>query len=211
MNDYLPAQHNQRQRWEGDASSPSSLLSSGAEETSLPARPSFRNCLMQPNGWLRQLWIWSCLVFCSVLSYTLCNQFIYTSVVVQGKSMLPTLRDGDHYLLNRWLYHYNEPQRGDLIVLRDPGHSDFAVKRIVGLPGEIVHVKGGRVYVNERVLPEPYLLPGENTFPPKTLEQLVKLGKDEYFVLGDNRTISEDSRYYGPISRENIAGLLAIK
>ena len=151
------------------------------------------------------------MIFCSLGSYSFCNQFIVTPVVVQGKSMLPTLREGEFYLLNRWSYRHREPKRGELVVLRDPGHSDYAVKRLIGLPGENIRLSEGQVLVNNKPLQEPYLTPKLKTFAPHGREQRIALGKDEYYVLGDNRLVSEDSRYYGPISRRQLAGNIYLR
>jgi signal peptidase I len=139
------------------------------------------------------------------------NNLIMTSVVVQGKSMLPTLQEGDHCILDRWTYRRTNPKRGDLVVLRDPGHQDFAVKRIVALPGESVRLLEGKVFVNKKPLPEPYLSKNVQTLTPDGKDKLIILGRGQYYVLGDNRMISEDSRFYGPVLRQRIVGLIAMK
>jgi len=144
----------------------------------------------------------------SVLSYYAVSRFIVTAVVVQGASMLPTLHDGDRYLLNRWAYLVHPPQRGDVVVIKDPGHSDYAVKRIVGLPHDTIRMKAGRLYLNGKLFSEPYLSKGTITITADGKEHQVMLGPDRYFVLGDNRKISEDSRYYGSVRRDQIVGIL---
>jgi len=122
--------------------------------------------------------------------------------------MAPTLHDGDRCLLNRFSYLYASPKRGDLVVLRDRDENDLAVKRIVALPGESVRVSEGRMFVNGRRLVEPYLENGTQTTAPTGTDQCYSLGSHEYFVLGDNRAESEDSRFYGPVSRDQIIGTL---
>jgi signal peptidase I len=163
-------------------------------------------------GWLRgnarQFWVWLALLLMAGLAYGFINRFILTSVIVQGRSMAPTLQDGERYLLDRWSYNYRAPSRGDVVVLRDPGHQDLAIKRIVGLPGDRLQVKEGVVFVNGKRHIEPYLTRGTGTYTPDLKEQAVSLGQHEYFVLGDNREVSEDSRYYGPIHRDRIVGCL---
>lgn len=157
----------------------------------------------------RQSIVMSMLLVCSVMSYAAINRWFLSTVVVQGRSMTPTLQDGDRCLLNRMSYLYQSPRRGDLVVLRDRGEDDLAVKRIVALPGELVRVTHGGIVVNGRRLVEPYLQSGTQTIAPNAAgEQSYRLGNHEYFVLGDNRAESEDSRYYGPISREQIVGTL---
>jgi len=154
------------------------------------------------------VWIIFWAILLSGLSYYVMSRFVVTAVVVQGKSMLPTLHDGDRYLLNRWALRFRNPQRGDLVVIRDPGHCDFAVKRIVGLPSDSIHFKDGDIYLNGHFLIETYLSKGTRTYSPTRRETLFLVGQNRYFVLGDNRLISEDSRYYGAVRRDQIIGVI---
>jgi signal peptidase I len=145
---------------------------------------------------------------------------------VDGSSMDPTLEHGQYLLVNRLLYQridldrlskivpfwqardqssryaIRAPKRGEIIVFqfpRDPS-KDF-VKRVVGLPGEVIEMKDGRVIVDGVVLEEPYL-----TAKDRSDKDQVKLGEDEYYVLGDNRTHSNDSRSWGPVPEANLRG-----
>ena len=152
---------------------------------------------------------WLMFVFCAVGSYWGFSEYVVSTVVVRGRSMDPTLRDGDHYLLNRLAYVAKDPKRGDVVVLRDPGHSDMAVKRIVGMPFETVTIREGWVFINGKKLQETYISSGILTRVEAHAPSQFELGKDEYFMLGDNRDSSEDSRYYGPIHRRSIMGALA--
>ena len=156
----------------------------------------------------RQLIVIAILLVSSLLSYAVINRWFLSTVVVQGRSMEPTLEDGDRCLLNRLSYFYASPKRGDLVVLHDRDENDLAVKRIVALPGESVHVGNGNLYVNGRRLPEPYLKHGTITSAPVWAGQTIRLGGNEYVVLGDNRGESEDSRLYGPVARGQIVGTL---
>ena len=120
-------------------------------------------------------------------------------VVVQGDSMLPSFHPND--------YAFAVPpprglQRGDVVIL-DDGHQDYAIKRIVGLPGETVYLSRGQVFINRRPLHEPYLDRNTRTYPSQRLALFI-LGKDQYFVMGDNRANSVDSRMYGPVGIERI-------
>jgi len=145
----------------------------------------------------------------ALLSYFLVSHFFLQSVKVVGRSMVPTLQDSQQYLLNRWVYHFRAPQRTDVVVIRDPTDQGFSVKRIIGVAGDSVLLKGGEVFVNGRKLAEPYLAPNMSTYAfGKTGDQLIVCGKDQYFVLGDNRMNSADSRTYGPIPRQSILGLI---
>jgi len=142
-------------------------------------------------------------------SYVFITHFVLQSVQVVGNSMAPTLENAERYLLNRWVYLVREPQRADIVVLRDPADDSYAVKRIVAASGDSVCLKAGRVYVNGSLLDEPYLVPGTETYPRSDVrEQSLVCGKDQYFVLGDNRNNSADSRVYGPVPRQKILGVI---
>jgi signal peptidase I len=144
-----------------------------------------------------------------LLSYLLVSHYILQTVQVVGESMVPTLQDSQQYLLNRWVYHFRAPRRTDVVVIRDPQENGFAVKRIIAAAGDRVDIKSGHVYVNGRRLSEPYLPPNTPTFPYLAAnEQSLILGKDQFFVLGDNRKNSADSRTYGPVQRGSILGLI---
>jgi signal peptidase I len=157
-------------------------------------------------NWIRQ---WTLLILLTSLTYLLVSRFVLQTVQVQGQSMVPTLHDEDRYFLNRWIYYFHPPQRGDVVVLKDPSDGDYAVKRIVGLTGDCIYLKSGRIYLNGRELREPYLAPHTVTDTCGNVdEELILCGREQYFVLGDNRPNSFDSRIYGPVPRQNIVGEL---
>ena len=140
-------------------------------------------------------------------SYFVISRFFLQSVKVVGRSMVPTLSDSQHYLLNRWVYYMHPPRHSDIVVLRDPSDNGFSVKRVIATPGDSVYLKEGSVYVNGCKLTEAYLPPGTPTFADsKYRNQLILCGKDQFFLLGDNRQNSIDSRAYGPVPRTNILG-----
>lgn len=142
-------------------------------------------------------------------SYFFISHFFLQSVKVVGISMIPTLQDSRQYLLNRWVLHLRAPHRAEVVVLRDPLDHGFSVKRVIAVAGDSVCIMHGAVYVNGQKLAEPYLPPGTATFaPPSLQEQFFKCGAGQYFVLGDNRNYSIDSRAYGPVARRNILGLI---
>lgn len=159
-------------------------------------------------SFLRQIYHLLALTGLAMASYAFISHFVLQSVEVVGVSMVPTLHNADHYLLNRWIYFVRAPKRGDLVVIKDPTDGGYAVKRIVAVAGETISFKGGRVYISGRKLTEPYLTPGTETFTPSGAEGQVACGKDRYFVMGDNRGNSFDSRAYGPIPRQNILGVI---
>jgi signal peptidase I len=151
-------------------------------------------------------------LFIAVLAYgsfQFITHYLLQSVQVVGVSMTPTLHDSERYILNRWIYHVREPQPKEIVVLRDPAEDCYAVKRIVAKAGDTVSVKDGHLFVNGKLLDEPYLAPDTPTYPgPKYREQMWVCGVNQYFVLGDNRNNSADSRTYGTVSRQNILGMV---
>src|SRR5262249_20963302 len=101
------------------------------------------------------------------------------------------------------------PQRTEVVVIRDPSANCFSVKRVIAVGGESVFLKDGSVFVNGQKLDEPYLPATTRTFPyGRCKNQLILCGKDQFFLLGDNRGNSADSRSYGPVPRQNILGLV---
>ena len=139
--------------------------------------------------------------------------FLIQPFYVKGASMEPSYYDHEYLIIDEISYRFNEPARGEIVVFRYPlDPSQFFIKRIVGLPGEIVEVSEGKVTVYNTdnpegiVLNEEYLN-GEQTFGKKRVE----LNADEYFVLGDNRDESLDSRRFGPIRDSDIVGKVWIR
>jgi len=156
----------------------------------------------------RQSYVAACILFGSVLLYAVVTRYVVASVEVVGPSMLPGLRDGDRLLLHRWLYHLREPRRGDIVVIRDPTDDTLAVKRVVGLAGEAIDFQGGRLRINGVPLAEDYLSASTVTLPLPGCA-FIPIPQDHYFVLGDNRERSADSRHFGPIPRWRIEGWLS--
>ena len=148
-----------------------------------------------------------CVALWSAISFLLFSRFVLATVIIDGASMEPTFRTGDRCLLNRIAPLFGSFGRGDMVVLRDRGEDDYAIKRIVGLPEDEVDIRGGRVFINGKPLDESYLAPLTHTWTPEG-DGHYRVGADSFFVLGDNREISEDSRYYGPISSKRLLGVV---
>ena len=136
--------------------------------------------------------------------------FVAEPFIVSGSSMVPNYHNREYLVVNKITYRLNEPQRGDVIVFRYPKDtSQYFIKRIIGLPGEKVKVENGKVYIyndehpDGSELEESYLSNQDITYGKS---DLVKLGSDEFFVLGDNRLASSDSRVWGVLPREDIVG-----
>lgn len=155
----------------------------------------------------RQGHILVCVALWSAISFLLFSRFVLATVIIDGASMEPTFRTGDRCLLNRIAPLFGSIGRGDMVVLRDRGENDYAIKRIVGMPEDEVDIRGGRVFINGKPLDESYLAPLTHTWTPEG-DGHYRLGADSFFVLGDNREISEDSRYYGPISSKRLLGVV---
>ena len=127
-------------------------------------------------------------------------------VSVAGDSMSPVLKNGDVVLINRVVYHFKEPARGDIIAFSRGGEGRYSVKRVVGLPGETVQIADGRILINGEEIAENIHVSGIEY--AGLAEEPVELGDDEYFVIGDNHTASDDSRDPGTgnIKRDDIYG-----
>ena len=165
--------------------------------------------LKQPwlPGWLRIVLIGrnpkTTLVRVAVLIVTsfVVFKFILLPIRVEGISMLPNYKDRSWNLVNRFAYLRHEPQRGDVVSIRLAGPHVMYMKRIIGLPGETVGFVDGRVLINGEVLDEPYeKYACDWNRPP------VKLEPDEYFVVGDNRTMPWEDHKFGKVERGRIIG-----
>jgi signal peptidase I len=125
--------------------------------------------------------------------------------IVDGDSMLPNFHTGEFILISRVNYLFAEPQRGDIVVFHYPldPESDF-IKRVIGLPGDSVEIRDTRVYVNGVALEEPYI--NEPCLPVNCPDEMWTLGADEFFVMGDNRNRSRDSRAFDAVHRRFLVG-----
>ncbi|MEK3785298.1 signal peptidase I [Paenibacillus sp. FSL K6-1230] len=158
--------------------------------------------------WLTELKEWLRMAVIGMLIVLLMNLFIVNLSTVRGYSMHPTLTEGQHVLVNKWVFHFWQPQRGEVVVLRDPQPDGdgrkLLIKRVVGVPGDTVEIRSGQLYINGKLQLEAYtmsMIEGDNYGP-------LKLEESRFFVMGDNRHYgsSKDSRYFGSVDRHLISG-----
>ncbi|MCI5108720.1 MAG: signal peptidase I [Candidatus Pacebacteria bacterium] len=127
--------------------------------------------------------------------------FVAQPFLVNGQSMYPTFNNGDYLIVDQLSYRFEDPERGSVLIFRYPNDpSTFFIKRIIGLPGEKIEIEGNVVKIDGEVLSEEYVK------LTKTDNLSVTLAPDEYFVMGDNRSGSSDSRYWGPLEKKHIIG-----
>lgn len=135
--------------------------------------------------------------------------FLFQPHQVQGNSMFPNFHNREYILTDKISYRFHEPERGDIVIFKPPGQENYEfIKRIIGLPGENLKINGGEVYINERRLEETYLQDSIFTRPGSFMAEgeTVSVGENQYFVMGDNRSFSSDSRDWGFVPAENVAG-----
>lgn len=149
------------------------------------------------RGWIRDLLIASGLALVIIV-------FLYQPVKVEGTSMIPLLHDQERIFINKYIYKYEPIRRGDVVVFWYPRDRNKSfIKRVIALPGETVEIRGGRVYVEGQLIEEPYVPPqhaDSTNFGP------LRVRAGEYFLMGDHRSSSNDSRVFGPVPEELIYG-----
>jgi signal peptidase I len=174
------------------------------------------------SRWLREAII---VVVVAVLVALLLRAFVVQTFFIPSGSMAPTLQVGDRILVNKLSYHLHAVGRGDIVVFSRPPAENCGgpevndlVKRVIGLPGETLSLSGGHVYVDGRRLDESWLPAAEQgvTRPGPggthySLQHAYRIPANDYFVMGDNRTDSCDSRYWGPISKPLIVGKVEMR
>ncbi len=170
----------------------------------------------QVKSYLSSIWknIWDMTVVILIAAAIVfpIRKFIFQPFIVSGSSMEPTYYTGDYLIIDELGYRFSEPNRGDVIVFSYPQNPEQKfIKRIIGLPGETIEIKGGKVFVQQKEknfeLQELYLPPSSMTIEEKRLS----LGSEEYFVMGDNRMASYDSRKWGALPKDKIIGRVLIK
>ncbi|OCA85459.1 signal peptidase I [Bacillus sp. FJAT-27225] len=165
-----------------------------------------------------EVWEWTKALLVAVALAAVIRYFLFAPIVVDGQSMMPTLKHADRMIVNKFSYQIGEPERFDIIVFHAPENKDY-IKRVIGLPGDTIEYKDDTLYVNGKAYEEPYLeeykkmvVDGPLT-DPFTLEE--KIGRKtvpegELFVMGDNRRYSKDSRHIGTIPMEKVLGKTSV-
>lgn len=164
-------------------------------------------------GILKEIFSWMFWIFVSAFTAVVLMYVFGIRTNVIGNSMEPGLHSGQHILINRLVYQVSSPKRGDVIAFQPNGNenSHYYVKRIVGLPGETIQIVNGYIYIDDKLLSE------EGDYDkikdPGIAINEIKLGEDEFFVLGDNRNFSEDSRAgnIGIVNKEYMIGKVWFK
>jgi signal peptidase I len=159
----------------------------------------------------RTLIEWGAIVVVAVLAALLLRAFVVQPYYIPSGSMEPTLHVGDKVLVNKLSYNFHPVHRGDIVVFKtppddnSPGIKDL-IKRVIGLPGETIWSgPSGAIFINGRQLSEPWLSPEARANPGPPIQRMV-IPAGDYFVMGDNRSNSTDSRMFGPISKGLIVG-----
>lgn len=153
-------------------------------------------------------------ILCAIVYFIL--HYVGQRTVVRGDSMDTTLSDGQNLIMDKLSYRFHEPERYDIVIFPGPeeyGEHPYYIKRIIGLPGETVQIKKGKVYINGKKLKSDIYGITDYIDEAGVAKSAQKLGKDEYFCLGDNRPVSYDSRYeeVGSVHRSQIVGKVWIR
>ncbi len=168
---------------------------------------------MFENEKVKKIFSWVFSMALTIALAALTAVFLCQSVMMQESSMEPTISVGDKFLVNKIIYKIQEPKRGDIIVFKTNASEDAAlhIRRVIGVPGDTVQIKEGRIWVNGKIYNEGLDLPKMTN--AGLAENAISLQSEEYFVLGDNRNNSEDSRYgdIGLVEEKFITGKIWFK
>ena len=170
--------------------------------------PAERRTLFRKSPESRQFYITLCILLWSIIAYLFISHFIMMSIQIKGASMSPTLMDGQRYVLFRCPYLWREPHANEIVVIRDPEDHGLSIKRVIAVPNQTIEIKRDGVYVDNVKKAEPYLTDEALWASGNKLIKATHLGPKDFYVLGDNRDRSADSRIYGPVTRDAILGTI---
>lgn len=175
-------------------------------------RLQMKNTMFE-NEKVKKIFSWVFSMALTLALAALTAVFLFQSVMMQESSMEPTISVGDKFLINKIVYKIQEPKRGDIIVFKTNASEDAAlhIRRVIGVPGDTVQIKEGRIWINGEIYNEGMDLPKMTN--AGLAENAISLQSEEYFVLGDNRNNSEDSRYgdIGLVEEKFITGKIWFK
>lgn len=169
---------------------------------------------MENDGILKRLWLWFLdfieTIVIALAIFVVVYRFLFQPHQVKGNSMYDNFHDGEYLLTDKVSYRFNQPVKDDVIVFKAPMNEDYDyIKRIIGLPGDTVIIKDGSVYINGKKDDESgYLDTRVKTMPGRASTEglMITVPSGNYFVMGDNRNNSSDSRDFGPVPQQNIVG-----
>lgn len=145
---------------------------------------------------VKELYEWFKDIFVALIVTVFITTFLFQNTQVIGDSMEPTLQNGNAIIVNKFIYRFKQPERGDIIAFRysqDP--SQFFIKRIIGIEGDEIDIREGNVYLNGKKIDERYILEPMDKIKTGNIKYPILIQKNTYFVMGDNRNVSYDSRY----------------
>ncbi|MDO8522788.1 MAG: signal peptidase I [bacterium] len=154
------------------------------------------------------VWEFVKVIAISILIVIPIRTYVAQPFIVEGSSMETNYHNGEYLIIDELTYAFRPPQRGEVIIFRYPlNPSEFFIKRIIGLPGETVEIKNSKILINNIPMNEQYLPQNLQTGP----DQVKQLPANQYFVMGDNRTASSDSRIWGLLPKSNITGRVLLR